>query len=572
MRILYVDIDTLRPDHLGCYGYHRDTSPNIDALAERGVRFTGVYASDVPCLPSRTALVTGMFGIRNGVANHGGAAADLASWGSKRGFFSKSAIGSFPALLMGCGLHTASISSFPLRHSASWWTAGFMETMNLMRGFGAERADEVLPGALDWLDRRGGADSWFLHVHLWDPHTPYNTPDDYGNPFAGQPVPAWHTEEVRARNWELPGPHSAQEPWGFTPDEWGPPPARQPWNLATGDDVARMFDGYDVGIRYADDAVGALCSKLDDLGVLDETAVLVSSDHGEAFGELGVYADHQAADEATAHIPAVLVWPGLDPGVQRGLHYHLDVMATLVELAGARVPRHWDGRSQRDDLERGAPAAGRDHLVLSQGAWTCQRGVRTGDHLYLRTFHDGYHAAWPDEMLFDLATDPHTQHDLAEGDPVATAAARDLLDAWTDEQLGRSLVACDPMETIARRGRPLPRPRPPARLPRAVGRHRAGALGRAAPPGPPQLTPALAPGPGWPRRPPSHRPGEVPRRPRLTPTSGSLRGVRWAGWTASACWSPAAPPASAPTWPGGSRTKAPSSASAPGAPIASARC
>ena len=57
--------------------------------------------------------------------------------------------------------------------------------------------------------------------------------------------------------------------------------------------------------------------------------------------------------------------------------------------------------------------SGRDHLVLSQGAWTCQRGVRFGRHLYLRTFHDGFHAAWPDEMLFDLVADPHEEDDLA---------------------------------------------------------------------------------------------------------------------------------------------------------------
>ena len=110
-------------------------------------------------------------------------------------------------------------------------------------------------------------------------------------------------------------------------------------------DVKQIFDGYDVGIRYADDAVGVLMNKLDDLGVSDETAVLVSSDHGEAFGELGVYADHQAADEATCHIPSVLHWPGLDPQVNKGLHYHLDIAATVVDLAGLRIPRHWDGLS-----------------------------------------------------------------------------------------------------------------------------------------------------------------------------------------------------------------------------------
>jgi arylsulfatase A-like enzyme len=158
------------------------------------------------------------------------------------------------------------------------------------------------------------------------------------------------------------------------------------------DDVARLFDGYDVGVRYADDAVGVLCSKLDDLGVLDDTAIWISSDHGEAFGELGVYADHQAADEATAHVPAVLAWPGLPGGVQPGLHYHLDVAATVCDLAGSALPDSWDGRSFRAHLEAGTSAPGRDHLVLTQGAWTCQRGVRVGDHLYLRTQHDAAQA------------------------------------------------------------------------------------------------------------------------------------------------------------------------------------
>ncbi len=110
MRILYIDIDTLRPDHLGCYGYHRNTSPNIDAIAANGTRFTSVYASDVPCLPSRTALVTGTFGIRNGVNNHGGAAAELASRGAERGFFNQWVVRSLPSVLGMAGLRSASIS------------------------------------------------------------------------------------------------------------------------------------------------------------------------------------------------------------------------------------------------------------------------------------------------------------------------------------------------------------------------------------------------------------------------------------------------------------------------------
>ena len=85
MRLLYLDIDTLRADHLSCYGYHRTTTPNIDALATDGTRFTNVYASDVPCLPSRAALMSGTFGIRNGVVNHGGSGAELRIEGARRG-------------------------------------------------------------------------------------------------------------------------------------------------------------------------------------------------------------------------------------------------------------------------------------------------------------------------------------------------------------------------------------------------------------------------------------------------------------------------------------------------------
>ena len=75
MRILFVDIDTLRPDHMGCYGYSRNTTPHLDAVARDGVRFIQCYTSNAPCLPSRAALISGRFGILNGVVGHGGTAA-----------------------------------------------------------------------------------------------------------------------------------------------------------------------------------------------------------------------------------------------------------------------------------------------------------------------------------------------------------------------------------------------------------------------------------------------------------------------------------------------------------------
>jgi arylsulfatase A-like enzyme len=458
MRILYVDVDTLRPDHLGCYGYHRRTSPNIDALAAGSLVFENVHASDVPCLPSRTAWLTGRFGIHNGVVNHGGTDADPAIDGADRGFWSRLHIDSFPSRLQAAGFHTVSVSSFAHRHSAFHWHAGFDETYNVGK-IGLETADEVLALAADWLHRRGSQDHWFLHVHLWDPHTPYRAPASYGDPFADEPLPDWLTEEVRARDWAGCGPHSAQECSGFAPDErMAARFPRQPQQIPDGAAVRQMFDGYDTGVRMADDLVGSLLTILADLGVdgddEDGTAIMVSSDHGEALGELNVYGDHQAADEVTTRIPMILRWPGLGAGTRHGaLHYQFDVNATILDLLGQRVPSRWHGVSRAADWRSGRDV-GRDHLVVSQAAWACQRGVRFDDWLYLETRHDAFHL-WDDVMLFDVAADPHQQHDEAGDRPDVAGRGRDLLQGWLDDLRPGAARGRDPHDNVLAEGGPF---------------------------------------------------------------------------------------------------------------------
>jgi arylsulfatase A-like enzyme len=455
MRLIYVDVDTLRPDHLGCYGYRRPTSPVIDGLAARGIRFENVHASDTPCLPSRSALSTGQFGIRNGAVNHGGPATDLLPEGAARGFRTQAAAHSWMAPLRALGMWTASISTFAERHSAYHFDAGFNECLNLGTR-GLETADQVVDVALEWLRRHGPREDWFLHVHLWDPHTPYRTPGSFGDPFAGagaDALPAWLTEEVRAAHWLLPGPHSAQELSGFGPrDVWDPYP-RQPLQAASVDDVRRVYDGYDTGVRYADDQLGRLLEAVDDLGLTADTAVMVSADHGENLGELGIYCDHQTADQITTRVPFVLAWPGRDlPAVDTGFHYQIDVMATVLELAGAEVPERWDGRSFADRLVDGRPT-GRDHLVLSHGAWTAQRAVRFDRWICIRTYHDAFHG-FPEVQLFDVVADPHEQHDLAADHPEVVEHALALLADWGSAALARSPTGTDPLWTVLTGGGP----------------------------------------------------------------------------------------------------------------------
>ena len=452
MRILYIDIDTLRADHLGCYGYQRRTSPNIDEIARLGTVFDSVYASDTPCLPSRSALLTMQFGIHNGIVNHGGTDADPVIEGRAREFQSRLYQTSFPRRLQMAGMRTVSVSSFAQRHSAFHWYAGFSEAYDVGK-FGFENGDEVHAIASDWLNRRGRQDNWFLHVHMWDPHTPYRAPASYGNPFAAEAPPAWLDETVRAQHWARPGPHSAQEVIGFAGNEaWARHFPRQPQQIDSAAAVKHMFDGYDTGVRYADDFVGRLLNQLADLGIDDDTAVVVSSDHGETLGELSIYCDHHTADEFTSHVPMIVRWPGQTAGRRSGLHYQIDVFATLLEMVGGKTSQDWDAASFKPALESGAPA-GRDHLVLSHCAWTCQRSVRFDDYLYLRTWHDGFHD-FADEQLFDLVKDPHEQINLAEQEELSRARGEKLLSDWHASMLPTAARGRDPLQNTLAEGGP----------------------------------------------------------------------------------------------------------------------
>ena len=456
MRILFIDIDTLRADHLGCYGYHRNTSPNIDRIARDAVRFENNYVTDAPCLPSRTALWSGRHGFRTGVVGHMGSSADPFNDGCSRGFRDSFDATSWMSALRRAGFYTVTVSPFGERHGAWEWYAGYREIYNPGKG-GLERAEEVVPTAIDWVRRHGQEDNWFLHVNTWDPHTPYRTPMEYGNPFEDDPLPAWMTEEMRQRAWESFGPHSAQEPMGYDlvpTDRW----PRVPQQLDSMEAVKRWIDGYDTGIWYADLWVGKLMDALEEVGVLDETVVIVSSDHGEAQGEFDIWGDHQTADHVVSRVPLLIRWPGLTDGgrVDRALHYHFDWAATLIEMVGSTVPDNWDGVPFTEAFQQGQES-GREYLILSQGAWSVQRSVRFEhegqSYICLRTYHDGYKNLEP-VMLFNLTEDPYEQHDLSAQRPDLVDKAMGMLADWHHRMMLLSRTNIDPLMTVLREGGP----------------------------------------------------------------------------------------------------------------------
>ncbi|MEM8736918.1 MAG: sulfatase [Planctomycetota bacterium] len=465
MNILYLDLDALNPSHLGCYGYHRNTSPTIDTIAGQGLRCDNVYCSDAPCLPSRTAFYQGRFGIHTGVVGHGGTAADPKREGPGRSFRSTYEEDSFPRRLQRLGYHTAMISPFGQRHAAHQYYAGFMEMHNTGDG-GAEPVEQVEPVLSKWVGEHAGDQTpWYLHLNFWDIHTPYRTPMSYGEPFAGEPIADWYTPEMIEQHTKRGGPHSALDLDMYRSCNTERFP-RIPEAVTDMESLKQWIDGYDTAIRYVDDAIARLVQQLKDVGVYDQTAIVISADHGENQGDLGLYGEHATADHATCHVPFIVRWPGLEGGrVDRGLHYHLDWAPTCLDLMGdearAMTPAVWDGRSFAATLTDDAPA-GRDELILSQCAHVCQRSVRFDidgtPWLYMRTYHDGFHP-FPKHMLFNLADDPHEQHSVADDHPELLREATWRLMQWHDEAMATVVRDCsdvvDPLMTVLSEGGPF---------------------------------------------------------------------------------------------------------------------
>jgi len=454
MRIVFFDLDTLRPDHLGCYGYFRNTSPNIDSIAAEGVRFDNYYCSDAPCLPSRSALSSGLFGIHNGAVGHGGTAGDQTLQGRDRGFRSRFSRTNLFQQFRDAGLHTVSISTFAERHTSYWYYGGFKEMYNVGMG-GGERADQVSPIAIDWIKRNAKNDNWFLHINMWDPHTAYRTPEEFGNPFEGDDFfdHTWMTQEIIDEQRKEASPHGVREIGMYDNTPW-PEYPRQPMEIFNMNDYRKLMDGYDCGIAYMDMHIGYILDALREEGVYDDVSFIITSDHGENIGELNSYAEHSTADHITCRIPMIIKWNGGQKGLSDdSLRYNIDLAPTVADLFGLKKAKIWDGESYAKTITDGESVP-RDYLVLSQMAHVCQRSVRFGDWIYMRTYHDGYHN-FPKEMLYNIKEDFHeTKNVAAEHPDICDQASHMLLD-WFDEQMMKSETGVDPMQTVLREGGPF---------------------------------------------------------------------------------------------------------------------
>jgi len=328
--LLLVTIDTLRADHLSCYGYERETSPRLDAFVARGTRFELGFSASPRTLPSHASLLTGLY-------------PSFHSVGHENSRFALE--GSFVTLAEHCraaGMRTAAIVSNPVLHRRSGLAQGF-ETYDDRfpdaepgRPAREKIAERTASAALQRLAELAGG-RFFLWVHFQDPHGPYAPPAPFDEAFAGESV----TEDLVLAAGDTHAGHGELPEYQVLGEE------RR---------LAEYVRRYDAEIRYLDEHLGRVLDALERLGIAGETLVAITADHGEAFGEDGYYCAHgHGLGLDQTRVPLVFAGPRVRPGtVLEGPVSNVAVFATALEALGLADADRQQSASLARALEEGS--------------------------------------------------------------------------------------------------------------------------------------------------------------------------------------------------------------------------
>ncbi len=351
--LLLVSIDTLRADHLGCFGYAAAQTPRLDALAHAGLRFARATTVMPLTLPAHSSLMTGTFPAWHGVRDNGG-------------FYLGDDQLTLAEALRDKGFRTGGfVSSFVLDHR--WGIAqgfdkffddfdlekfGDAPGMDVIQRPGSETVDQ----ALSWL-QADRARPFFGWVHLYDPHTPYEAPEPFRSRFP-----------------------------------------------------ATMIGAYDAEIATADAQLGRLLDALDLDGRLSETLVMVTGDHGEMLGEHGEQSHGFFIYDAATHIPVIVSGPGVPTREVPDQIRIVDLMPTALELLRVPAPKAMQGVSLM-------PLARGEHLslVAQSESWYPRYHYGWSELISLQDNRVQYIRA-PRPELYDLQADPRELVDKSKDD------------------------------------------------------------------------------------------------------------------------------------------------------------
>ena len=380
--VILISIDTLRADHLGCYGYARSTSPSLDRLASEGVVLTDVSAPSPWTRPSHASLLTGLYPSRHGVKTpaHGlsSAVATLAEHFAAAGYATKAIVNS-EHLDERFGLLRGFAAFDYVSEWSRWppWRKRIVDSADVI----TDRALRELAAA--------GERPFFLFLHYYDPHSDYAPPGDYARLFVGP----------------YEGPLDGDTEQLLEIQRTKRPLRRE--------DRDHLVDLYDAEIRQLDAQLARLFAFLDEHGLTRSTIVAVTSDHGEEFLDHGsVLHGHTLYQELLA-VPLILRGPGVAVGRRVSAVASLvDVPPTLLSLAGLSPLSEVDGLdlSTQWTLDPPEPT---DRAVFAEADSKnaqpdVKRMVRSGRWKLC------YDRLEKKAQLYDLAADPMEQVDVSE--------------------------------------------------------------------------------------------------------------------------------------------------------------
>jgi arylsulfatase A-like enzyme len=403
-RIILIIADTLRADHMGCYGYSKDTTPNIDRFSKDCLVFDRAY-SPIPFTPSaHMSLFTSL---------HVGA----------HGFYDNYSpplspvITTLPEILEGDGYYTIGVVSNLYLNKDFGFSRGFKhylrfdDSLTIANRINRE-ADLWMDRMLEYPDQKS-----FLFLHYYDPHSdsyqaninrlPYYAPPEFIERFCSDPeLSLFYQEQV--------GSFASQYLVDLNENDI----------LAENPVRNSIISLYDAGLASFDSQIGALFSSMKEKGLYEDSLIIFTSDHGEEFQEHGQFIHNQTYEE-NIRIPLLVKFPGkgVQPGRIEAPVGLIDIMPTILEYLDIPVGKYFQGRSFLDAIQG---SAGEDREIFSR-----KKLFRHGDIYSLtgRRYKLIYNTTTGEKDLYDLLQDPGEKNNTAEEFPEITEKFTDKIKA-----------------------------------------------------------------------------------------------------------------------------------------------
>lgn len=352
LNILFFTLDTTRADHLGCYGYEKVETPNIDRLAKNGILFRNTICQSPLTLPSHSSIFTGTYPFYHGVRDNGGFYLEpdkvtFAKVLKEQGWTTSAFIGAFVL-----------DSRWGLDQGIDYYydNFDFAKYKKISLDSVQRKGEEVIEAFFEWFEKNHQK-KFFSWIHLYDPHTPYDPPEPYKSRYSNRP-------------------------WGL----------------------------YDGEIAYVDNLIGKVLDKLREKNISEKTLIVIVGDHGESLGEHDESSHGFFIYNATVWVPLIIYFPSSKfVGKQVASQVEtIDIMPTLIQILGLQFPHEVQGKSlipliMGKDKGQESLAYSESYFPRYRYGWSELKSLRSSQYKYILA---------PRPELYDIINDPKERKNI----------------------------------------------------------------------------------------------------------------------------------------------------------------